>query len=33
MVEENDAAGACELLEQLYALGVVFALNLFIVRE
>ena len=33
MVEEDDAAGARKLLDQFYALGVVFARNLFVVLE
>jgi hypothetical protein len=33
VAEEDDAAGARELLEQLNALGVVLALDLFVVRE
>jgi hypothetical protein len=33
VVEKDDAAGACELLEQLNALGVILALNLFVVLE
>ena len=33
MVEEDYTAGAGELFEQLYALGVVLVLDLFVIRE